>query len=157
HAVVAGRGPKLDSWFVRPEMAGGGALADVGIHSMDMISFLFDDRLQPLSVTARIGNCFRSLEVEDTASVSVEYDNSLLAQIEAGWYHRQAPEPHGAVELFGTLGYARTLPAWLHCRASGGWEESVPAFACRHPDDDPGVYADQMNHFLDSILEGRPP
>jgi predicted dehydrogenase len=157
HAVVAGRGPKLDSWFVRPEMAGGGALADVGIHSLDMISFLFDDRPQPVSVTARIGNSFQNLEVEDTASVWVEYDNAMAVQIEAGWFHHQASDPHGAIELFGTLGYARTLPAWLRHRAEGGWVESVPAVDCRHPDDDPGLYAAQMDHFLDAILDGRSP
>ena len=45
HAVVSGRGPAQDSWFVRPELAGGGALVDVGVHAIDTISFLFDDRL----------------------------------------------------------------------------------------------------------------
>jgi predicted dehydrogenase len=157
HAVVAGRGPRLDSWFVRPEMAGGGALADVGIHSLDMISFLFDDRPQPVAVTARVGNSFQSLEVEDTASVWVEYDNAMAVEIEAGWFHHRASDAHGAIELFGTMGYARTLPAWLRCRVGHGWEESVPAVDCRHPDDDPGLYAAQMDHFLDAIVDGRPP
>ncbi|MBI1918896.1 MAG: Gfo/Idh/MocA family oxidoreductase [Planctomycetes bacterium] len=104
HAVVAGRGPPLDSWFVQPEFAGGGALADVGIHSIDLISFLFGDRLEPVNVSARLGNYFQRLAVEDTADVRVEFDGGLVAEIEAGWFHCHAQAPHGAIELFGTEG-----------------------------------------------------
>ena len=106
HAIVAGRGPKLDSWFVRPELAGGGALADVGIHVIDTISFLFDDRLNPVKVTASTANRQRALDVEDTAKVMIEYDNGIVAEVEAGWYGEHVRDPHGAVELFGTAGYA---------------------------------------------------
>ncbi|HEX3724587.1 MAG TPA: Gfo/Idh/MocA family oxidoreductase [Pirellulales bacterium] len=157
HAVVAGRGPKPDSWFVRPELAGGGALADVGIHSLDTISFLFDDHPEPVSVSARIGNSFQSLDVEDTASVWIEYDNGMAAEIEAGWYCPHASEPHGAVQLFGTLGYARILPAWQRFRTRDGWKELVPQLSCDHPDDDPAIYCTQMEHFLDTILMGARP
>lgn len=157
HAVVARRGPGLDSWFVRRESAGGGALADVGIHSIDTISFLFDDRLQPTKVSARIGNYFQQLEVEDTASAQIDYDNGMTARIEAGWYHSFAGDAHGAVELFGTEGYARTLPPRLHCRVDGVWSESVPSFESRHPDDDLPLYSAQIDQFLNCILDDHRP
>lgn len=157
HAIVARRGPRLESWFVRRETAGGGALADVGIHSIDTISFLFDDQVRPTRVSARIGNYFHSLDVEDTASALVDYDNGMTAQIEAGWYHSFAAEAHGAVELFGTEGYARTLPTRLHRRVKGVWSEHVPSFPSRHPDDDLPIYAAQIDRFLDCILDDHPP
>src|SRR5579872_1703671 len=141
HGIVAGRGPALSSWFVRPELAGGGALADVGIHSIDTISFLFDDEPNPVKVSARIGNHFERLDVEDTASATVEYDNGMVADIDAGWFHCYAPSAHGAIELFGSEGYARVLPALLRCRVEGAWSECVPSFPSKHPDDDLPIYA----------------
>ena len=42
----------------------------------------------------------------------IEYDNGLVAEIDGG-YGDHVSEPHGAVELFGTGGYARILPAAL--------------------------------------------
>ena len=157
HAVVAGRGPPADSWFVRRETAGGGALADVGVHSLDLVSFLFGDRLRPLHVAARLGNYFRDLEVEDTADVRVEFDGGPVLELAAGWYHGHAEAPHGAVELFGTDGYARTMPAQLKCPVEGVWGTFSPAFAADHPDADLGVFAAQMDHFLDCVSGGAAP
>lgn len=157
HAIVVGRGPKSNSWFVRPEMSAGGALADVGIHGIDTLSFLFDDRLNPVKVTARTANNERPLEVEDTASVVIEYDNGLVAQLEAGWYHAHASDPHGAIELFGTEGYARTLPARLEYRGKGASRESVPSSDSPQPHIGLPMYAAQIDHFLACILEDRPP
>jgi predicted dehydrogenase len=59
HSIVAARGPSLESCRVRLEAAGGGALADVGSHTIDAISFLFQDRIRPILVWARIGTYFR--------------------------------------------------------------------------------------------------
>lgn len=157
HAIVAGRGPEPGSWFVRPEMAGGGALADVGVHGIDTLSFLFDDRLHPIKVTARTANTPRTLEVEDTASVAIEYDNGLVAQVEAGWYHPQASDPHGAVELFGTAGYARTLPARLERRADDARREIALACDSRQSHIDLAMYAAQLDQFVTCILEDRRP
>ena len=157
HAIVAGRGPDPNSWFVRRATAGGGALADVGIHGIDTISFLFGDRLQPAKITARIGNRFRSLEVEDSAEVHIEYNNGMSAEIQAGWYHDTAASPHGAIEIFGTKGYARTLPAECRDTTEPTAAESAPPNASAHPDDNQSVYATQIAHFLDCILENRRP
>jgi predicted dehydrogenase len=152
HAVVAGRGPRTDSWFVEPKFAGGGALTDVGIHSIDLLSFLFGDRLEPVNVSAQLGNHFQRLAVEDTADMRVEFAGGLVAEIEAGWYHCHAQAPHGAIELFGTEGSARTMPAQLRCRVEGVGGTFTPAFPSEHPDADASVYAAQMSHFLDCVL-----
>jgi predicted dehydrogenase len=152
HAVVAGRGPRAKSWFVQPELAGGGALADVGIHSIDLLSFLFGDRLKPVNVSARVGNDFRRLAVEDSADLRVRFDGGMVADIKAGWYHDHADAPHGAIELFGTEGSARTMPAELRVRAAGVNRTIEPPVSSEHPDQDPSVYAAQASHFLDCVL-----
>lgn len=154
HSVVAGRGPAADSWFLRRETAGGGALIDVGVHTIDLVSYLFGDHLRPVSVSARLANNFRRLEVEDTADVRVEFDGGITMELSAGWYHSHAESPHGAVELFGTEGYARTMPARLKYRVEGVEGTFTPEFPSAHPDADLSVYAAQMDHFLDCV-EGK--
>ena len=42
HAVPAGWGPPPGNWRILAELSGGGAFADVGIHSVDTLSFLFN-------------------------------------------------------------------------------------------------------------------
>jgi predicted dehydrogenase len=151
HSVVAGRGPAPGSWFVRPELSGGGALADVGVHAIDTISFLFDDRVGPVRVRAEVRNEATDFEVEDSATVVIDYDNGLTAEVEAGWFGTSVESPHGAVELFGTEGSARTLP-WSYRRGGGDapqpWQGEHIHLA---------MYAAQIDHFLDCVLQGRAP
>ncbi len=156
HSVVAGRGPDADSWFVHRAFAGGGALSDVGIHAIDTLSFLFDDQLSAARITATIENRFQSLEVEDSATVRIECAGGPIADVEAGWFHPSAPRPHGAVELFGRDGYASIFPTQL--RVAGSKAMPIePNQAFRHPDDDPALYAMQIDAFLDCIRQGRRP
>lgn len=157
HAVLAGSGPPPTSWFVQPEFAGGGALTDVGIHSIDTISYVFDDRVRPVKVFAHIGAHFQLIKVEDTATVLIEYDNGMVAEIEAGWHHAYAGSPLGAMELFGAKGYARTFPAEAHCSMGGvpcAYLPSMPALASHIG---PAMYAAQIDRFLDCVLHDAPP
>jgi predicted dehydrogenase len=157
HAVVAGRGPAPASWSLRAETAGGGALADVGIHSIDTISFLFDDRIRPRRVQATIENRFSTIAVEDSASLAIEYDNGIRAEVEAGWYHPGPATPHGAIELFGTAGRAGSHPPRCELtEREPGQDRAIPE-ASQHPDHDPTIYANQIERFLDCVLDDRPP
>jgi predicted dehydrogenase len=156
HAVLAGGGPPPTSWFVQPEFAGGGALTDVGIHSIDTISFVFDDCVRPVTVFARIGTHFQPIKVEDTATVLIEYDNGMVAEIEAGWHHAYAGSPLGAMELFGAKGYARTFPNETHgtLGVPGGFPPSNPTSGAHIG---PAMYAAQIDRFLDCVLHDAPP
>lgn len=156
-AVWTGDGPPLDSWFVRPKFAGGGALADMGIHVIDLVSFLFHDSVHPRQVFATAGTHFRQIEVEDTANLQIEYENGVTAFIEAGWYHNFSDGPEGAVQVFGTEGYARTFPTELHCRVGGAWGQYRPIMPPRRQQCDLPMYAFQMDHFLDCVLNDRDP
>jgi predicted dehydrogenase len=157
HAVLAGGGPPSTSWFVQPELAGGGAMTDVGIHSIDTISFVFDDRVRPVTVFARIGTHFQPIKVEDTATVFIEYDNGMVAEIEAGWHHAYASSPLGAMELFGAKGYARTFPNESHSSIGGVPGEYLPPNPTSASHIGPAMYAAQIDRFLDSVLDGVPP
>jgi predicted dehydrogenase len=157
HAVLAGGGPPPTSWFVRPEFAGGGALTDVGIHSIDTISYVFDDRVHPVTVFARSGTHFQPIQVEDTATVLIEYDNGMVAEIEAGWHHAYASSPLGAMELFGAKGYARTFPHEAHCSMGGVPGVYFPSMPASASHIGPAMYAAQIDRFLDCVLHDAPP
>jgi predicted dehydrogenase len=157
HAVVAGGGPPTSSWFVQPELAGGGALTDVGIHSIDTISFVFDDRVRPVTVFARIGTHFQPFKVEDTAAVLIEYNNGMVAELDAGWHHAYADSPLGAMELFGTKGYARTFPNEAHPSTGGAPGAAVTPDPMSTSHIGPAMYAAQIDWFLDSVIDDVPP
>ncbi len=71
-------------WFTQKELAGGGALADMGIHALDTARFLLGDP-QPVRVFAKIGTYYRDLDVDDTGVVffwnetTVRFHTSRLA------------------------------------------------------------------------------
>jgi len=157
HSVLAGAGPQPDSWFTRPELSGGGALTDIGIHAINTISFLFDDRLCALRVFCKTSNNFQMTRVEDTATTIVEYDGGLVAIIEAGWHHLFANSPHGALEVFGTQGYARVFPTEMYCRNGNTEGHYTPKLPIKHSHIDSAMYASQINHFLDCISRGVEP
>jgi predicted dehydrogenase len=157
HAVPLFWGPPAGSWRVQAALSGGGAFADIGIHSVDTLAFLFGDEIRPVKVFALQGNHFQKLEVEDTANVLIEYENGMAGWIEAGWYHNFANSPHGAIELFGTKGYARVFPTELHCEVQGAWDKSQPSWPAPKTHIDIAMYAAQMDHFIDCILNGCAP
>lgn len=157
HAVLAGGGPPPTSWFVQPALAGGGALTDIGIHSIDTIAYVFDDRPRPVSVFARIGTRFQPIQVEDTATVIIEYDNGMVAELEAGWHHVHATSPHGALELFGVQGYARTFPAEVRSTLGGVPGVFRPTWPAPAGHISAPMYVSQIDRFVDCVVHDAPP
>jgi predicted dehydrogenase len=143
--------PGRKSWFLDKRFAGGGAFADMGVHAVDLVSFLFHDRIKPISVYATGGNYFQEAEVEDTASAMIEYDNGVSAVVETGWFHNHFDGPEGSVQVFGTEGYARTFPSELRCRVAGEWGGFTPVMPPRARQCDLPMYEAQLNRFIDCV------
>ncbi|NWG34216.1 MAG: Gfo/Idh/MocA family oxidoreductase, partial [Chloroflexi bacterium] len=72
-------------WFTQKQFAGGGAMADMGIHALDTARFLLGDP-KPVSVYAKIGTYYKDFDVDDTGVVIVEWDNGAVSYIESGWW-----------------------------------------------------------------------
>jgi predicted dehydrogenase len=149
--------PGRQSWFLNKKYAGGGAFADMGIHAVDLISFLFHDRIKPVSVYARGGNFFQNADVEDTADAVIQYENGLSVMIEAGWYHNHFDGPEGSVQVFGSEGYARTFPTEMHCNVSGQWGRYEPQMPPRAQQCDLPMYEAQLNRFIDCVQDKAQP
>jgi len=153
---IYGEDPSTRSWFVDRELAGGGALTDMGVHSFDTLRFVLGDA-RPRQVLATIGTYFKEIEVEDTATVMLEFDGGVTAIIEAGWYHLYADQQQGYTQVFGTEGYARAVPSELRLFVEGEWSVTQPDMPPRRQQEELSAFQAQMDHFVDCIRNDQEP
>ena len=71
-------------WLFQPERAGGGILSWLGIHWLDLLVFLTGQRVRRVTALAAARNPER-VAVEDTACVSLEYEDGTLGTLHAGY------------------------------------------------------------------------
>jgi predicted dehydrogenase len=156
HGVAQNWGPEPGTWRTDKKQAGGGPVADVAIHGIDALHFVFGDDIQPQKVFATTANHYHDFSVEDTATIMVEYDNGMTCVSDVGWYSRTINSPHGALEIFGTDGYARMLPAEVYSEVDGEWTVETPDTP-RAEHIFSQMYVDQMQNFIDCIVHDTEP
>jgi predicted dehydrogenase len=155
--VHANWGP--GGWFTRAETAGGGAMADMGIHALDTARFLLGDPW-PESVYARIGTHYGDYDVDDTGVVLVNWEGGATSYIESGWWQPHTDGPEAATQLYGQKGFGSLYPTLLELpdRTNARVEEVDPGYLFPRPDHAPqSMYDAQMAHFIDSIRSGATP
>ena len=118
--------PRLGSWFVSKEQAGGGPLIDLGVHVLDIAMYLMGEP-RPLAVSAntyaefgprglkgwnlrgQVSNERRPYEVEDLATAFIRLEGGATLLLEASWAtHSSAGDDFG-VTLYGTEGGVELL------------------------------------------------
>jgi predicted dehydrogenase len=93
--------PRLGSWFTNLEMAGGGPLADIGVHVLDYSLYLLGEpkvesvtavtyaelgsRGRGGSARATLGSATSGFEVEDLASAFIRLEGGATLLVEAAW------------------------------------------------------------------------
>jgi predicted dehydrogenase len=146
-------------WFTQKQFAGGGAMADVGIHALDTARFLLGDP-KPVSVYAKIGTYYKDFDVDDTGVTIVEWDNGAVSYIESGWWQPHADGPGAATQLYGTQGFGQLFPTRL----------VLPNDKERKPDEiesgfefprrehcPQSLYDDQLKYFVECIEKNQTP
>lgn len=155
--VHVGWGP--GGWFTQKQFAGGGALADMGIHALDTVRFLLGDP-QPVSVYARIGTYYGDYDVDDTGIIIVNWENGVTSYIESGWWQPHADAPNAGTQFYGSHGFASLFPTYLRQQGAGhgNGEIDTGGFAFpREPHTPQSVYDAQMKYFLECIRDDRAP
>ena len=112
-------------WFVDKDLAGGGALADMGVHAIDTVRYMLGDP-EPKEVYAKISTSFGDYDVDDTGIVMITWDTEAVSIIESGWWHPHADGPEAGTQLFGKLGYASLFPTFWEKKKGDDFEKIVP-------------------------------
>jgi predicted dehydrogenase len=146
-------------WFTHSEFAGGGAMADMGIHALDTVRFLLDDP-QPVSVYARIGTYYKGFDVDDTGLIIVNWENGVTSYIESGWWQPHSDGAEAATQLYGTQGFGQIFPTKLEL--PNATEEKIeiinPGFVFPRESHMPqSLYDEQLTYFIDCIQIGKTP
>jgi predicted dehydrogenase len=141
-------------WFTERNLAGGGAMADMGVHAIDTTRFLLGDP-RPVSVFARIGTYYKDFDVDDTAVLLVNWDGGAVSYLEAGWWQPHSDGPAAASQLYGTAGFGQLFPTLLRRSDGAVVDPGFPYPRERH--NPQSMYDAQMAYFLDCIRERRPP
>jgi predicted dehydrogenase len=146
-------------WFTQKQFAGGGALADMGIHALDTVRFLLGDP-QPVSVYARIGTHYKDFDVDDTGVILVNWNNGTNSYIESGWWQPHSDGLEAATQLYGIHGFGQLFPTRLEMPNKKAQKVDVinSGFEFPRKEHCPQLmYDTQMLHFMHSIESGKTP
>ncbi len=146
-------------WFTQKKFAGGGALADMGIHALDTARFLLGDP-QPESVYARIGTHYKDFDVDDTGVIIVNWDNGTTTYIESGWWQPHSDGPEAGTQLYGENGFGQIFPTLLKMPNFQAQRLDVIKSGFKFPRKEhcpQTMYDAQMMHFMECIRTGTTP
>jgi predicted dehydrogenase len=146
-------------WFTQKKLAGGGALADMGIHALDTTRFLLGDP-QPVSVFAKIGTHYGDYDVDDTGVIIIEWDNGATSYIESGWWQPNADGPEAATQLYGTQGFGQLFPTRVEIGKKKEEKIEVIESGFEFPRKEhcpQSMYDDQMKYFVECIEKKQTP
>ncbi len=87
------------AWFADAELAGGGALFDLGCHTVDVMRWFMG---KPKSVVAKINTFSDAYPIDDNSVIVVEFESKALGVLDTAWVQRSGPNP---IEIRGTKGY----------------------------------------------------
>lgn len=148
-----GIGRPHSDWFFDTERSGGGAILDMAVHSLEFCRFFAG---APVASVYADGGTFlwkNETDAEDTAVLTVRFENGVLGQCEDSWSLVGAMDSR--FEVFGTGG--RILIDNLHRQPiqvvseAQGWSYPLPI---------PGLIADghldMLTHFIECIVSGAP-
>jgi len=92
------------AWFADADLAGGGAMFDLGCHIVDIMRWFMG---RPVSVVAKVTNLTDKYPIDDNSAVVVEFESGALGVLECSWAQRRGPRP---MEIYGTEGYVGRDP-----------------------------------------------
>ena len=142
-------------WFYKPELAGGGALLDMGIHAIDLCHYL----IGPItSVAAQMGTLRKDIAVDDNAVLALTLGERTMGYIDVGW---TSPAGFVGMEIYADKGAIVNNYAEPHLRVCSGstspdvTEASTLTWQDVEYSTERDGWANEINEFMDPILAGK--
>ncbi len=149
------------------EEAGGGALLDMGCHTVEAARYFIGKEVKPVEVLAWGATLMHGerTAAEDNAVVLLRFENGALGQSELSWTARGSLDLRN--EVFGSEGsiftdVTRATPINAFVRATGGYllekAESDSGWVFPLPDEARVYgYHEEMKHFVACVARGETP
>lgn len=156
YAVHVNWGPS--GWFAQNQFAGGGAMADMGVHALDTTRFLLGDP-QPAAVYAKVSTNYGNYDVDDTGVITVEWDNGTTSYIETGWWQPHSDSPELGAQLYGSKGFGSVFPTRLELPTEVQKQiKIIDAGYGIHTSNQPqSLYDSQLKYFTECIEKNQTP
>lgn len=87
------------AWFADEKLAGGGALFDLGCHTVDVMRWFMGE---PKSVISKVQQFSDAYPIDDNSAIIVEFKSGALGILDTAWVQRSGPNP---IEIYGTEGF----------------------------------------------------
>jgi predicted dehydrogenase len=91
------RGTCPFDWFVEKSLSGGGAMIDHVVHVTDLLRVLLGSEV--MEVQAQIGNRMYEQEWEDTAMLTLQFENGIFATLDSSWSRHESFKTWGDVTM----------------------------------------------------------
>ena len=92
------RGQCPQSWFVQPELSGGGAMIDHVVHVADLLKDLLGE--EPSQVQAQIGsNMYSGENWDDIAMLTLQYPSGVFVTLDSSWSRPKSFKTWGDVTM----------------------------------------------------------
>jgi predicted dehydrogenase len=159
-------GPHSD-WFWNIEMAGGGAILDLGCHCIEISRNFIGKDIRPVEVMCWADTQVKPIDAEDHAIGLVKYENGAIGQFEVSWTFRGGMDLRD--EVMGTEGtiwvnsFLRTgFEMFTTGKGEGGYvaEKAESATGWLFPVGDEAHelgYTHMFTDMFNAIEEGRQP
>ncbi len=142
------------SWMASKQTAGGGHLIWLGIHYLDAIQFITGQRIS--RICGFIENAGgEPMDVEDSASVAMQFDRGLLATLQSGYYLDRSYQSQ--IRVWGSEGWLNidlvaAAPLQWYSNRSGQIENFEAA-----PDGQSNAYPHFIQAVINSLRQGTTP
>ena len=131
------------AWIADPKRAGGGPLRDIACHRIDLFNYLFG---KPVRVTGQLSTLVMPVQVEDNATVLIEYENGVRGMVDVRWHSRV---PRDEFRIRGTEGELELTPLNDPQLVSPQATEQIPTHV--------NIHYPCVEDFVSALLEGRAP
>jgi 1,5-anhydro-D-fructose reductase (1,5-anhydro-D-mannitol-forming) len=130
------------AWLIDPKMAGGGPLFDIASHRIDLMNYFFG---QPGRVCGHRSTLVHPIQVEDNATVMIDYENGVRGVIDVRWHSKISRDEFRIRGTEGELNLTQLNSP--HLTFPGGVEE-LPAHD--------NLHFPCIQNFVDAVLDGAP-